>query len=299
MQPAVSVIVPNYNHAPFLRQRIGSILEQTFQDFELILLDDCSTDGSREILESYCNNPRVSYIEFNTANSGSPFCQWGKGIGMAKGEWVWVAESDDWAEPQLLERLITEADKVSDSVLAFCATRWVDASGAELWPTRADGRVKVTPGNTFIKSRMASCNAIANVSQCIFRRRAFRQEEIWRYEHMRLCGDWLFYVLLAMQGSVVEVGELLNNYRQHGSNTSDSAERQGLTFTEGVDVLDYMIEHCGLERSDYATAWGKLWARYYKQYDFSTEVAKKVWNTMAKRHSEVIPSYLIHRLLQR
>ncbi len=57
--PKVSVIVPNYNHAPFLRQRIDTILAQTFQDFELILLDDCSTDDSRSILSSY-SGPRFS-----------------------------------------------------------------------------------------------------------------------------------------------------------------------------------------------------------------------------------------------
>lgn len=70
--PTVSVIVPNYCHAPYLEQRIESILQQTFQDFELILLDDCSTDGSREILERYRNHPKVSGIFYNERNSGSP-----------------------------------------------------------------------------------------------------------------------------------------------------------------------------------------------------------------------------------
>lgn len=76
--PTVSVIVPNYCHAPYLEQRIESILQQTFQDFELILLDDCSTDGSREILERYRNHPKVSGIFYNERNSGSPFKQWKK-----------------------------------------------------------------------------------------------------------------------------------------------------------------------------------------------------------------------------
>ena len=57
--PIVSVIVPNYNHARFLTKRIESILRQTFQDLELFLLDDCSTDGSRSILSKYAANPRV------------------------------------------------------------------------------------------------------------------------------------------------------------------------------------------------------------------------------------------------
>ena len=98
------VIVPNYNHARFLRQRLDSILAQTFQDFELILLDDCSTDESRTILEEYARDPRVR-LDFNEVNSGSPFKQWNKGVRFARGKYVWIAESDDYADPRLLEAL--------------------------------------------------------------------------------------------------------------------------------------------------------------------------------------------------
>jgi glycosyltransferase involved in cell wall biosynthesis len=81
-KPIVSVIVPNYNHARFLPKRIDSILGQSFQDSELILLDDCSTDGSRSILSRYAGGQRTK-IEFNDKNSGSPFKQWNKGVGLA------------------------------------------------------------------------------------------------------------------------------------------------------------------------------------------------------------------------
>ena len=79
-EPLVSVIVPNYNHAPYLRERIDSILNQTFQDFELILLDDCSPDNSREIINSYKDNPHVSHIVLNEENSGNTFVQWDLGV---------------------------------------------------------------------------------------------------------------------------------------------------------------------------------------------------------------------------
>src|SRR5215469_3050279 len=102
--PSISVIVPNYNHARFLPMRIDSILRQAFQDFELILLDDCSTDESRVILSSYANNPRVR-IEFNQTNSGTPFKQWNKGVRMARGKYVWIAESDDYADAHFLEQM--------------------------------------------------------------------------------------------------------------------------------------------------------------------------------------------------
>ena len=107
MNPKVSVIVPNYNHASYLKQRIDSILNQTFQDFEVIILDDCSTDNSLEVLSHYKNHNKVSHCVFNDTNSGSTFKQWDKGIQLAKGEWIWIAESDDWAEPEFLETINT------------------------------------------------------------------------------------------------------------------------------------------------------------------------------------------------
>src|SRR5579864_5701533 len=126
--PAVSVIVPNYNHARFLRRRIDSVLQQTFQDFELILLDDCSTDDSRSILLSYASDPRVR-IEFNKANSGSTFKQWNKGARLARGKYVWIAESDDYADERLLEKLVARLDEDPSAVFCYCRSWQVSAEG--------------------------------------------------------------------------------------------------------------------------------------------------------------------------
>lgn len=279
--PAVSVIVPNYNHAPYLRQRIESILGQSFQDFELILLDDCSTDGSRALMESYRSDPHVSHIVFGEANSGSAFRQWDKGIELAQGEWVWVAESDDYAEPTFLEHMMTEVTKVPDCVLAYSATWWVDEQGNKLWETPHSNRVNIFSGTDFIRGKLSVCNSIANVSECIFRRDKFRPSESHRYEHMRLCGDWFFYVLLAGQGSVVELEEQLSHYRQHSSNISSDAEHRGLTFLEGADVLEYMIHHCGLRPKDYAKGWARIWSKYERRYRFTPEVKRQVRRRMS------------------
>ena len=112
---------------------------------------------------------------------------------------------------------------------------------------------------------------------------------------MRLCGDWLFYVLLAKQGAVVEVEEPLSYYRQHRSNISNDAERRGLTFLEGADVLEYMIEHCGLKAKDYARGWGKLWAKYERQYKFSPGTNKNIRKRF-RRHSLIVLYYYLYRL---
>lgn len=291
----VSVIVPNYNHASFLRQRIESILNQTFQDFELILLDDCSTDHSRDVMESYHDNPHVSHVVFNEVNGGSPFKQWDKGVEMAKGEWIWIAESDDWAEPTFLERMMEEVKKVPDCSLAYANTWWVDKNGYKLWETPDSDKVTVYTGNDFIKQKLSVCNSIANVSECIFRRDKYRPAENGRYEWMRLCGDWFFYVLLAEQGSVVEVEQPLSYYRQHGSNVSEASEHKGLTFLEGVDVLEYMIDHNGLKAADYAKSWGGMWAKYERQYEFTPEVSAKVHQRMSC-HPEIVRWYRLYKI---
>src|ERR1700730_12479921 len=96
-QPKVSVIIPNYNHAPYLRQRINTVLRQTFQDFEVILMDDCSTDEGRSIIAEYAVGPRVK-VQLNERNSGSTFKQWKKGITLARGEYIWIAESDVYSD---------------------------------------------------------------------------------------------------------------------------------------------------------------------------------------------------------
>src|SRR5664280_853615 len=106
-------------HARFLRRRIESVLCQTYQDFELILLDDCSSDESRSLLSEYAGDPRVR-IKFNEVNSGSPFRQWNKGVGLARGEYVWIAESDDYADERMLERLLTVLEAEPEVVFAYC-----------------------------------------------------------------------------------------------------------------------------------------------------------------------------------
>ena len=294
--PTVSVIVPNYNHAPFLEQRLESILNQSFQDFELILIDDASTDTSRDIIEHYRGNPHVSHIVYGETNSGSAFLQWDKGIALAQGEWIWIAESDDYAEPTFLERLLTESAKISDCTLAYAATWWVNQQGEKLWDTPHSNSVKVYRGHNFIRQRLAVSNSIANVSECLFRRKAFQPSERYRYEQMRLCGDWFLYILLAEQGSVVEIAEPLNYYRQHNSNSSSEAERQGLTFLEGTKVLEYMIGYCHLRRRDYACGWGRMWARYERLYHFSPKVKKEIKKRLGRQHPEIALYHLLYSI---
>src|SRR3954454_23268459 len=105
--PKVTVIIPSYNHARYLPRRLDSVLGQTFGDFEVLFLDDASSDGSRAVFEAHAasSDPRVRAL-FNESNSGSTFKQWNRGLREARGEYVWIAESDDYADQSLLAELV-------------------------------------------------------------------------------------------------------------------------------------------------------------------------------------------------
>ena len=117
--------MPNYNHAPFLRERMDSILLQDYPEYEVIVLDDASTDGSRAILNEYANHPRVKLLLTSDINSGNTFVQWQRGMAQADGDYIWIAESDDVAAPHLLSRLVETMER-EEAVLSFCRSRWID-----------------------------------------------------------------------------------------------------------------------------------------------------------------------------
>ena len=125
--PKVSVIVPNYNHALYLRQRLDSIINQTFQDFEVIVLDDASTDNSREIIQTYAHYPAFRFL-FNETRNGSAFKQWQKGLESARGEYIWFAESDDCASPYFLSKLLPILENDKSLGLVYCQSYLVDPS---------------------------------------------------------------------------------------------------------------------------------------------------------------------------
>jgi len=221
--PLVSVIVPNYNHAAYLGQRIESVLAQTWQDYELILMDDCSTDHSREILEKYRSHPRVSRVLYNQTNSGSTFRQWNKGVAAARGTYVWLAESDDYAHPAFLETLVEKLQKYPSAGLAFCHSHLVDEHGRltgsttdwnmphEPWEELTQGR---WPGELFCRQFLMARCAIPNASAVVFKKQCYLDAG-GADESRRMTGDWkLWFNILIRSEGILETRRL-NYFRSH------------------------------------------------------------------------------------
>lgn len=249
--PAVSVIVPNYNHGAFLRERIASILGQTFQDFELILLDDCSTDGSQAILREYASDERVSHLVVNARNGGSACRQWHKGIELARGELVWLAESDDVADPSLLATLVELLRTHPRCVLAYCRSDVIDATSQEsaqlFWADELDAerwhRPFVARGADEVRDSMRFRNTIPNASSVVFRRDPARKVEM--PVEMQFCGDWLFWMRLLAHGDIAFTPVVLNHFRMHAGTSREpqSREREARRICEYLQALSERATH--------------------------------------------------------
>lgn len=243
--PIVSVIVPNYNHCRYLTLRIDSILNQSYGNFELILLDDNSSDNSREVLLSYQDEPRVKHVVFNEENSGTTFKQWDKGISLARGKYIWIAESDDFADSDFLKTVVAALDENPDAVLAFTGSQMVGCDGAYMqldwdkFPSKIAPQTKYA-GVDFLSKKMLWGNSVYNASMALFRCECFREIDT-DYKQFRYCGDWLFWIGIAQQGSVLQVNRKLNFFRQHESKVSPQAEKEGLYFIEGGVVIKHLI----------------------------------------------------------
>lgn len=253
--PKVSVIVPNYNHAPYLNKRLDSIYDQTYLDFEVILLDDCSTDNSKAILESYAEKPNTKFVPNNT-NSGSVFCQWQKGVSLSQGDYIWIAESDDFASPYFLKKLVQIMDSNAQIGLVYSQSWLVDAHNQILgngtvwtndlnqqrwsYPFVNDGRDEI---NQFLLYK----NTIPNASAVLIRRSALDISGGIIDEPFRLCGDWLQWIRILSVSDIAFVPECLNYWRQKTSNARVKSAGT-LEWIEGEKILSYACDILNLSQ---------------------------------------------------
>jgi len=241
--PTVTVIVPNYNHAPFLRQRLDSIYGQTWPHLDVILMDDASTDDSRAILQDYAaRHPGRTRLILNDTNSGGVFHQWEKGLAAATGDLVWIAESDDWCRPDFLETIVPFFQN-SGVMLAYARTDFMDATGqtrvwtmedhlADLGPARWQ-KPWIETAPRIVRAGFGLKNIIPNASSAVFRR-VDRLDllGIDRWGGMRTCGDWMFYLNLIRGGLVAYSPDTVNYYRMHRANTSVTSYAEDSYYRE-------------------------------------------------------------------
>ena len=256
MKQIVSIIIPNYNHKPYLQQRLDSVFNQTYQKVEVILLDDASTDGSADLLNSYKNHPNVTHVVLNTVNSGSPFKQWQKGFALAKGEYIWIAESDDYCDFDFLETCLKRLN--NDVGIVYVQSVDVDSNGKQLSP-RINYTASFKPniwkdnftmkGTDFIENYLLVKNVIPNASAVVFKRELVNSKYFNdNLLKMKMCGDWFFWLQLVNKTNIVFINKSLNYFRNHKLITRNhySIEKKKARLLEEKTIRNYFFKEKGL-----------------------------------------------------
>lgn len=265
--PRVSVVVPSYNYARYLEQRFRSILDQGFRDYEVIFLDDASTDESVAMARSRFG-ARIARLEVNAANSGNPFVQWNRGVTLARGEFIWIAEADDTCARNFLERMIGALDQSPRIGLAYCYTTPIDDDGKVIDPAFYHRYVSdldnarwhadfTAGGREEVRRYLSRKNTITNVSGVVFRREAYVGMG-FAPEHMRMCGDWLAYCRLLHDWDVAFVAEPMNFHRQHAAKHTQNSVLDLTYFHEFLQVQRYLAEAFELDAAERAAAFRRF-----------------------------------------
>jgi glycosyltransferase involved in cell wall biosynthesis len=234
--PQITAVVPNYNYARYMPERLGSIFHQLHPVREVVVLDDCSTDDSLEVIPRVAREAgRSVRLVPNTTNSGSVFAQWRKAAELAQGEYVWIAEADDLSDPRFLSRAMALMQGDPAVRLCFTDSRTVHADGSAMWESYkgyyetvkpgALSRTEVFEAADFVRDFLSVKNLILNVSAVVWRRDALLAaldgcaEELRGY---RMAGDWRLY-LEALRAPGARIGyeaEPLNTHRRHAESVT-------------------------------------------------------------------------------
>ncbi|MBN8920081.1 MAG: glycoside hydrolase family 99-like domain-containing protein, partial [Rhizobiales bacterium] len=238
-KPSIGVVIPNYNYAGYLPSRVDSVLAQTNRPDQVFLLDDRSTDDSAAVIGDIAaaHRPFIATV-FNEVNSGSPFVQWRAGAELCSTKYVWIAEADDLADAQFLEKTVAFMEEHGCD-LCFTDSSQIDRDGTLLAksydyylrtvdPTAFE-KSFVMGGRDFLRRMLSQKNVILNVSSVLWKRAALLealdavQDDLKQF---RVAGDWLLYAEMCRRGGRVGyIARALNVHRRHESSATHAQKR--------------------------------------------------------------------------
>ena len=244
----VSIIIPSYNHSKFLKDRLDTIQSQTFKDWEMIIIDDASTDNSLEILNVFAskNKHNITHFAVNKKNSGSGYKSWEKGIDLAKTKYIWIAETDDYSEPTFLEETIRMLEMDDNVSVAFCSSDYVDHNKTFLYNTErrthdlyvSDGGLKIFDSFVFL-DKMPTNTYITNGRSVVFRKPEKKiPKEIFSHKQS---SDQFLWTYLIKNKSFSFLNKSLNYFRRHENSTTTKMNvlSNKKIYEENIKYLNY------------------------------------------------------------
>ncbi|MFV0606288.1 MAG: glycosyltransferase family 2 protein [Niabella sp.] len=247
----VSVNVISYNQAPYLQQRIESVLQQSFNEYELIIWDDASTDHSYEIIEQYRLHKKASRIIFNDKNSGNGYLQWQKVINACKSKYIWLAEGDDFAEPDFLKKTVAFMEANPTAALVEVDSFYVKNEEKNTrfseyknlnFPHPEWQETILFDGKEYLLKNLTNGNSIINVSSVLFRTEALQSVKT-RFYDFKFSGDWALYIELCKKWNVGYLHEVLSNFRIHSTNHSKTGVANGTLYKENFKIITQLFQY--------------------------------------------------------
>ena len=233
--PLVSVIMPVYNGAQYVRAAIESVFAQTYPHIEFIAVDDGSTDDSLDILN--CYGPRMKVIQ--QANSG-PGAARNNGVQASTGELLAFIDSDDLWDPTKIEQQVAILTHYPAAVSVYCETRRINASGNVFQDTDAY-RVAWPSGWVFeslIRGRGSVC---FSPTQVMVTRQAFIRTGGFPVD-IHQAEDYELWLRLSLEGPMLYLVETLSSYRRHPASLSVSEEHEFGRLAAHYRILDRLAK---------------------------------------------------------
>jgi glycosyltransferase involved in cell wall biosynthesis len=260
----VSICVPTYNGARYLKHCLGSALAQTFTDFELLVVDDCSTDSTLDLARQYVGSDPRMRVRRNERNLGL-VANWNRCVELARGEWVKFLFQDDLLEPSCLEQMLGASRNGVDLVVARRGLIFEEGTPAVIqerfrtYVVEHDlaHRCHGSPGLTVeqfaeILLRNPSFNCIGEPTATLIRRSAF--ERYGRFNRdLVILSDWEYSARVAANTGLCYVDATSAHFRVHAGAASAKihAEREYRAIV--IDPLVIMHEIC------YSKHYAKVW----------------------------------------
>lgn len=263
----VSVIVTSYNHSQYLTRRMDSLLNQSYENIEVIAIDDCSTENNVEILRRYESHPKVRLV-VQEKNLGLVQSM-NKGIELSSGQYVLVAQCDDDCAPQMIQCLVAALQTQPSAGMAFCRSQLIDGLDKNLGEDIVDMErtfQRRCADDTLLSSAEMSrfllyACVIPNMSALLMRRDCL--DEIGGItEEFAVCVDWDLFFRTAKKYDFAYVAKPLNRFRQH-ANSIRSTTKSRITYEEYLRLLLSQIRTLDLtllERARFRTRVMYLWA---------------------------------------
>jgi glycosyltransferase involved in cell wall biosynthesis len=259
----VTVIVPSYNYERYLLQRLNSIISQSVKPHEIIFLDDCSSDNSVEVAAEILAKTNIPYKIIKNEHNQGVYSQWIKGINLAEGEIIWIAEADDYCESTFLKDVSRFfADKTVN--IAYCQSRLVDSEGnitSEHVLSHTDElsttkwlKDYIETGKTEIINYSFYRNTIMNVSSALLRKSACKPEFFTELMNYKYAGDWYLYLSILMNGGKIGYSrKSLNSFRRHKDcvtlkNFKNDSYLEELIKIKKLILLHYNIPETSIQR---------------------------------------------------